>query len=264
MRRLAPLALALLAACSSSRAPARATAAADSSGTTGGAGPAAIVVPVTYGGRLPCADCPGIQLTITLFSDSTFRLRRVYEERPSVFRELGRWSVATQGTQLILRGGGAALERFRIVGRDTLRMLDRDGRPIESPMNVSLGRARSVDPVSDTMALRGTYSYMADAGLFTECRLGVARPVAKLGDNAALEHAYLASRPAPGAPRLVTFDGHFAKQPAMEGERRIEHVVVDRFGAVLPAASCDGGNPHVRPGAVDSSARIRQAAPRQR
>jgi copper homeostasis protein (lipoprotein) len=240
VRRLAPLALTLLAACSSSRAPERGTAAANSSGAAVAAS-GGIEAPVTYVGRLPCADCPGIQLTITLFPDSTFRLRWVYEERPSVFRDIGRWSVRSPGTQLVLRGGGAAPERFGIVGRDTLRMLDRDGRPIESPMNSKLSRARAVDPVSDTLPLRGTFTYMADAGRFTECRLGVGRPVAKLGDNAALEHAYLAAHPAPGAPRLVTFLGHFAPQPAMEGERLIEHVVVDRFQAVLPDSSCEEG-----------------------
>ena len=38
-----------------------------------------LVAPVTYTGRprWPCADCPGIHPTLTLFPDSTFRLRRV-------------------------------------------------------------------------------------------------------------------------------------------------------------------------------------------
>jgi len=49
--------------------------------------------PATYTGRLPCADCPGIQLTLTLLSDSTFRLRQAYRERPTVVHQLGRWSV---------------------------------------------------------------------------------------------------------------------------------------------------------------------------
>ena len=33
--------------------------------------------PATYSGKLPCADCPGIQLTVTLLPDSTYRLRQV-------------------------------------------------------------------------------------------------------------------------------------------------------------------------------------------
>ncbi|HET7564897.1 MAG TPA: copper resistance protein NlpE, partial [Gemmatimonadaceae bacterium] len=64
-----------------------------------------IVAPATYTGELPCADCPGIQLTATLLPDSTFRLRRVYQGRPTVVHDLGRWSVEENGTQLVLRDG---------------------------------------------------------------------------------------------------------------------------------------------------------------
>lgn len=33
---------------------------------------------VTYQGEIPCADCPGQRLTVTLFPDFTFRLRQTY------------------------------------------------------------------------------------------------------------------------------------------------------------------------------------------
>ena len=76
--------------------------------------------PATYTGRLPCADCPGIRLTVTLLPDSTYRLRQVYEERPAVYHQVGRWSVDEKGTRLILVSGTSPAQRFQIVGLDSL------------------------------------------------------------------------------------------------------------------------------------------------
>jgi copper homeostasis protein (lipoprotein) len=195
--------------------------------------------PATYSGRLPCADCPGIQLTLTLLSDSTFRLRQAYQERPTVLHQLGRWSVDSTRTQLTLQGRPASSYRFRIVGADSLRLLDSQGNPVQSPLNYTLARAAKVDPIRDTMALRGTYVYLADAGRFTECGSGSSYPVAQAGDNANLERAYGESRSEPGAPVLATFRGHFELQPAAEGDKRLEYVVVDSVGQVQAGGACE-------------------------
>jgi copper homeostasis protein (lipoprotein) len=236
--------LTLVTGCASAGVPERQSTAAGSEPS--GAAPAAAAkagrldAPVTYAGRLPCADCPGIQLTVTLLPDSTFRLRQVYQDRPAVFHDLGRWSVEEHGTRLVLRGDTEAPQLFQIVGADSLRILDSVGRPIHSQQDYSLVRAPQVDAVRDTMRLRGTYTYMADAGRFTECRSGVAFPVAQVGANAALERAYGEAHPEPGAPLLVSFRGHFEERPAMEGDRRMEFVVVDSFERVWPGATCAG------------------------
>jgi copper homeostasis protein (lipoprotein) len=228
------LALTLAAGCKSSGVPERRPAVGNAADPSGG-----IAAPVTYTGAPPCADCPGIQLTVTLLPDSTFRLRQVYQERTARFHSLGRWSVEENGSRLVLRGGTPAPQLFEIVGADSLRPLDAQGRPIQSQQSYALARAPEVDPVRDTMQLRGTYTYMADSGRFTECFSGATFPVAQVGANAALERAYLAARPEPGAPLLVSFSGHFEDRPGMEGDRRMEHVVVDSFDRVWPGASCD-------------------------
>ena len=203
------------------------------------AGAIRLVAPATYTGEVPCADCPGIRLTVTLFADSTFRLRQVYEDRKVVFYTLGRWSLEENGTRLLLSGGAKREQRFQIAGADSLHLLDSLGRPIQSLFSYSLVRAAAVDPVRDTMRLRGTYIYMADAGRFTECLSGSAFPVAQVGANAALERAYGGARTAPGAPLLVVFRGHFEERPAMEGDRLLQHLVVDSLERVGPGASCD-------------------------
>jgi copper homeostasis protein (lipoprotein) len=205
------------------------------------AGGSRLVAPVTYTRRLrwPCADCPGIHPTLTLFPDGTFRLRRVYQDRPAVFHSLGRWSVEENGRRLVLRSDPGAPQLFQIVGADSLRLLDSLGQPIQSELNYSLQRPPKADPVRDTMRLRGMYTYLADAGRFTECQSGAAFPVAQTGSNADLERAYIGARNEPGAPLLASFRGHFEERPAMEGDRRMEYVVVDSFERVGPGATCE-------------------------
>ena len=195
--------------------------------------------PATYTGRLPCADCPGIQLTLTLLSDSTFRLRQAYEDRPAVFHRLGRWSLEEKGTRLVLQDGTSPVQRFQVIRADSLRLLDSQGQPVQSPSNYSLARAAQVDPIRDTMAFRGIYVYLADAGTFTDCGSGGRFPVAQIGANVELERAYGAARTEPGAPALATFRGHFEERPAMEGDKQVEYVVVDSMGQVSPSGRCE-------------------------
>jgi copper homeostasis protein (lipoprotein) len=200
-----------------------------------------IVAPVTYSGVLPwpCADCPGIHPTLTLFPDSTFRLRQVYQEPQAVFHHLGRWSVDEKDKRLVLRSGSGAPQLFQVEGTDSLRLVDTLGQPIGTEHNYWLVRSPQVDPVRDTMTLRGTYSCTADAGHFTECGSGLSFPVAQVGANADLERAYLGARTQPGGPLLVGFRGHFEEQPSMEGARSLEQLVVDRFDRVWPGANCE-------------------------
>ncbi len=91
--------------------------------------------------------------------------------------------------------------------------------------------------------MHGTYATMADAGRFTECRSGAVLPIAPTGANAQLETAYAGARREPGVPLLVDFMGHFEELPAMEGDRPIEHVVVDVFQRVERDATCDDPSP---------------------
>lgn len=230
MRRALWFTVTLAAGCAGSSGP---------GGQPPPAGTVPLVAPATYIGRVPCADCPGIRLTVTLLPDSTFRVRQVYEDRKAVFYSLGRWSVEEHGTRLLLNGGAKREQRFQIDGADSLRMLDSVGRPIHSLLSYSLFRTVRVDPVRDTMRLRGTYTYMADAGRFTECLSGSRFPVAQVGANAALERAYGAARTTPGAPLLVVFRGHFEERPAMDGDRLLQQVVVDSVERVGPGAGCE-------------------------
>lgn len=199
---------------------------------------------VSYRGDIPCADCPGQQLTLTLFADGSYRLRRIYREagagRDATFHDIGRWARAQDdgANRLRLAGGSDAPQYLRIIGADTLRLLDTAGRDIDSPLDYDLRRLPQVDPLPGPMVLRGLYRYMADAAVLQECRSGNRYPVLITRDHLALERAYLAARPAPGTPLLAVIEGRFVLQAPEPGMAPREHIIVERFLTLRPGESC--------------------------
>jgi heat shock protein HslJ len=93
-------------------------------------------------------------------------------------------------------------------------------------------------PDGEVFRLYGKYVYMADAARFTECRSGRALNVWPSSDGAALEAAYLATKPEPGAELLAVVDAHAALRPGMEGDQLGEMIVIDRFVEVRPGEEC--------------------------
>jgi len=210
-----------------------------------GTGRVEILAPATFAGEIPCADCSGIRLALTLRSDGVFLLRQTYlgaaSGKDASFVDLGRWGTSDDGRKIVLRGGTEAPRQFAIVSvgdAAKLRMLNNLGGEIRSGLNYELARTAAVDPFPDTFRVRGMYVYFADAGILTECLSGLRLPVAQESDNAALERAYLQARKDVGQPILVTFEGHLARRPRMEGEGTEEVIVVDRFDRARPGESC--------------------------
>jgi copper homeostasis protein (lipoprotein) len=95
-----------------------------------------------FTGTLPCADCPGIDATLTLKPDGSYASHQAYRERDSSFDDSGVWSVEDAGGKIRLatRGPNPQVRLYAIVSRDELRMLDADGKPIESGLDRSLKR----------------------------------------------------------------------------------------------------------------------------
>lgn len=203
--------------------------------------------PASYTGTLPCASCPGIEWTLTLLDDGSYRLRQVYleaedgENRAQV--ELGRWYGGARADRLLLQGREEGPIHLAVVSAETLRLLDRQGQPIDSAFDYNLRRLPELDRIADVFPMLGEFTYMADAGRFADCRTRTSLPVAQEAANAALERAYLQAAAQPGAPVLVSFDGRFAMRPPMEGEGLQEAVIVESFGEARAGERC--------PGAVD-------------
>jgi len=101
---------------------------------------------------------------------------------------------------------------------------------------VSSGAARAT---SKDRIRYGLYSYLADAGWFSDCKTGQRLPVAQEGDNAALEAAYLDSAGEPGESLLAVVEGRIEQRQPMEGEER-PMLVVQRFRSLQPG-SCEQG-----------------------
>lgn len=91
----------------------------------------------------------------------------------------------------------------------------------------------------DTGVMRGMYSYLADAALFTDCRSGRHLPVALEADNRALERAYLQARPRPAEALLVTLEGRVVQRMPMEGPGPVATLLPERFIGIQPAKSCE-------------------------
>lgn len=109
--------------------------------------------PATFEGITPCADCPGVKVTITLRSDGTYHLKRVYLERKGTFDESGHWAYDRDRERLTLfPSSSAAAEMFSVTFSSQLHMLDAEGNPLPDKMSSTLAE---VEPVIATLAGTG-------------------------------------------------------------------------------------------------------------
>lgn len=92
---------------------------------------------VEFEGTLPCADCPGIITTLTLYPNQTYQLDTVYIDRDSSFTSKGSWKYDTNPPRYVLIDDK---QQYQILNNDTLQAMDMDGNPIESGLNYKLKR----------------------------------------------------------------------------------------------------------------------------
>lgn len=201
---------------------------------------AGLALPATFTGTLPCADCPGIRYRLNLWPDGVFHLHREWLEREGFESDLGRWRKDPARDAILLYGTREMPLQFEVLGPRTLRQLDIMGRPVESRLPYELESDGALDFLELELRLRGVFTYLADAPRFEVCHTGRSYPVAMEGSYIELERAYLAAdKPAPGAPLLAIVEGRITERPAMEGNREIPTVVIDRFLGLHPQQSCE-------------------------
>ena len=194
-----------------------------------------MAVPATYKGILPCADCPGIEHTLTLRGDGLYRMRRIYQEKPDgSYSEMGRWQA--EGELLTLTNGSET-NLFEITDAQTIKQLDGTGEPIATTSNLDLRRIAEVDPINDSMKWRGEFRYMADAASFIDCASGLRWPVATAGDYLATERHYIKTRKIPGSSLVINIKGKLETRPNMEGTP-VEQMVIEKFNGSKTGVSC--------------------------
>ncbi len=87
---------------------------------------AALQVQGVYEGVLPAADCPGIQTTLTLYTNGTFQLNEVYLERDTAFTQTGSFTMADTLLTLLPQEDSP---RYLRLGAGTATFLNADGQP---------------------------------------------------------------------------------------------------------------------------------------
>ena len=203
---------------------------------------------ITYSGTIPCADCRSRNLTVTLFDDKTFRLKRVsigvQGGGNKIEYDLGRWS--RKGSRLVLDNGEKWPLQFRYLSEKEIRMLDQRGNEIVSKLDYSLRKKPFVDILAGPMKLNGMFLYMADAFTFKECKTGKSYPLVFQSPDVSVEKQYLALRPGAGKPVLATLKGAFVMRKPEPGAAPREHIVVQKINRFWPEGTCKNpGKPSV-------------------
>ncbi|MCF7223186.1 copper resistance protein NlpE [Marilutibacter chinensis] len=156
----------LLAACQKQPEPATDAATAPAPAATAEPAPAADTatiaaidtkaLPGEFSGTLPCASCPGIDTRLQLAPDGTFKLDERYQDQADGdFSLSGTWTVEgepAEGERLRLDPDSKSDDDrvYRLVSVDELRLLDTEGKDIESALDYGLRRAPAADaPVAE-------------------------------------------------------------------------------------------------------------------
>lgn len=87
----------------------------------------------TYTGTLPAADCPGIQMRLTLLPDGTYDLHAKYIDRDKEFDQKGAYAVR-ENLLTLTPADGERIQYFK-VEENRLRLLDADKQPVEGALS---------------------------------------------------------------------------------------------------------------------------------
>ncbi|MEI2454966.1 copper resistance protein NlpE [Lysobacter firmicutimachus] len=98
----------------------------------------------TFSGTLPCADCSGIDTKIDLKADGSYTVDETYQgKKDGAFKGDGHWAAEEDGKRLRLDPNSKSDQDrvYEVVSNDEIRLLDQEGKKIESELNYSLKRA---------------------------------------------------------------------------------------------------------------------------
>lgn len=85
-------------------------------------------------GETPCADCPGIEMTVYLNPDSTFIETLKYLEKNTSFSDTGRWNISDKIITVSFPGKNHEIY-FLVKSDSTIAMLDAEKKEIEGTLS---------------------------------------------------------------------------------------------------------------------------------
>jgi copper homeostasis protein (lipoprotein) len=96
----------------------------------------------TFSGTLPCADCPGIDTTISLKPDGTYTVHEAYQGKPDSFDGDGTWTAEENGKRVRLDPNSKSEQDrlFAVKSSDEIESLDIEGKPIDTQIPHALKR----------------------------------------------------------------------------------------------------------------------------
>lgn len=175
----------------------------------------------------PTRTFEGGGLTVTLFSDGTFRLRERRDGSSEPLLDLGEWAQEVEGgVRLVLRGGGGSRRSFRESG--VAKLIAENG--------TELSQAATPDPIDGRFKLAGMYRDAQDGGLFAPCLVGRVYGVAPGGAEPELEKAWVDATPSRETFLYVEIIGRFDDNNSVKVDRFLE---LKRTGA-CPALAARG------------------------
>ena len=81
-----------------------------------------------FSGKLPCADCPGIEMKLTLNEDGSFLLDETYlEKKDGQFNAKGSYEVSADGAFVTLKEEGNDKPRVFLVEEDAAYLVEKVG-----------------------------------------------------------------------------------------------------------------------------------------
>ncbi|MEM1237559.1 MAG: META domain-containing protein [Pseudomonadota bacterium] len=195
-----------------------------------------LLLPATFEGSLPCADCEGIDHKLALWPNGGFHLSRVWRGGEGELRDdaVGGWIADPSRQAVVLQLGEGEVLSFEVKGADTVRLLDREGNPIQSELNYDLiGDAKVRGVELENLFLSGMVTQSDQRPVFAECFSGQAFAMAQGGDFTAVKSAYSDQ----DLPLMVQVEGSISATP--DGDNGLGHsLTVSRFVQSIPSMTC--------------------------
>lgn len=88
----------------------------------------------TYTGTTPCADCPGIDVELTINDDLTYEKTMDYQERDTKVEEKGTFKWDDSGQKITLYIDGETTNQSYFIGENRIWQLDMEGNRIEGDL----------------------------------------------------------------------------------------------------------------------------------
>ncbi|MGV3541113.1 MAG: copper resistance protein NlpE N-terminal domain-containing protein, partial [Rufibacter sp.] len=101
----------------------------------------------TFTGTIPCEDCEGIYMALTLNPDQTYHLTEEYiRDRPYPVESLGNWTLREDDDQdriMLLEKEAEEVRYIEVLNLDNLRVVMGDEEKIENQLDYKLTRVNS-------------------------------------------------------------------------------------------------------------------------